>query len=87
MKVWRTSGQFLKALNVLGMIKNELQERLLRKNVTLDKMVSFCRASGVAGRIKIIKTGNQTAKEVDIIKVPNERTFLETCNSHSLKTM
>lgn len=70
------------------MSNNELQERLLRKDVTLDKVVSFCRASGVAGRnIKIIKTGNQTTKEVDIIKVPSERTFLETCNSHSLKTL
>lgn len=70
------------------MSKNEQQERLLRKYVTLDKVVSFCRASGVAGRnIKIIKTGNQTTKEVDIIKVPSERTFLETCNSHSLKTL
>lgn len=45
------------------MSNDELQETLFRENVTLDKMVNFCRASKIARRnVKIIKTDNETAR-------------------------
>jgi hypothetical protein len=82
--------KLLKAMIVFGLRNNELQERLLREDVTLDKMLGFCRASEIAGRnVKLIQTDNETSHEIDIVKAnkekPNERTSSATGNSFNFK--
>lgn len=68
-KFEKEEDTILKALAAFGIKIIELKKRLFREDVTLDKVVDFCRASEVAGiNVEIIKTGNEKRNEV-IIKV------------------
>lgn len=83
--------KLLKALIVFGVKNSDLQERLLREDVTLDKMLNFCRASEVAGRnVKLITVPSDSSTEVDAIKAKtcgkvDHEEYSGPGNSNSLK--